>query len=122
MKEEAITLLNAFIEETEMEDITETGIIIFLRWYVVLRVKWFIEEMFVTFLFAFTVITCWAKGFGLNLSGPIRVALCFGIIFLFTRFRMLASYKKGYDSTKVFMRLANKYPQHYIYKEESQDG
>ena len=71
MKEEAITLLNAFIEETEMEDITETGIIIFLRWYVVLRVKWFIEEMFVTFLFAFTVITCWAKGFGLNLSGPI---------------------------------------------------
>ena len=49
MKEEAITLLNAFIEETEMEDITETGIIIFLRWYVVLRIKWFIEEMFVTF-------------------------------------------------------------------------
>lgn len=122
MRDEALLILSTFIEKTSMDNLTEDGIIIFLKWFLALKVKWFIEKLFVTFLFAFTMATCALNGFGYDLTIGMRLILCIGIIFSFSTYYKLSSYKKSYDSTKILMLLSKKYPQHYIYKEESQDG
>lgn len=110
------------MSELGVRQVDEEGVGLFRLWYNIYHFFWLIKRFFVIFSYVAIFIIVLRTDIIPNASVPFKLAFLSGLFLIYGQIFSVMPYLEGQKIVALAVRLINMYPEHYIRKEEAQDG
>lgn len=120
--EEFAEEFKTIMSELGVGQVDEEGINLFRSWYSIYHIFWLIKRFFIIFSYVAIFIIVLKTDIIPNASVPFKLAFLSGLFLTYGQIFSVMPYLEGQKIVVLAVRLIKMYPEHYILKEESQDG
>lgn len=110
------------MSELGIRQVDEEGVGLFRWWYSIYHFFWLIKRFFMIFSYVAIFIIVLKTDIIPNTSVPFKLAFLSGLFLIYGQIFSVMPYLEGQKIVALAVRLINMYPEHYIRKEEAQDG
>lgn len=114
--------LRSLFTELGVVGISEKGVRIFMSWYNIYHLLWLIKRFFIIFSYVAIVVLTFKTEFQLEVSTVFKLAFLAGVFFMYAAVFSILPYNEGQKVVKLAVKLIKYYPEHYILKEDEEDG
>lgn len=122
MDEEFMEEFKSILADLNVKKVDERGFRIFMSWYNFYHLLWLIKRFFIIFSYAAIVILTIKTEYQLEVSMMFKLSLLSGLFFIYATIFSVLPYVEGQKVINLIKKLVRSYPEHYILKEDEEDG
>lgn len=122
MDEEFMAEFKSILADLNVKKVDERGFRIFMSWYNFYHLLWLIKRFFIIFSYAAIVILTIKTEYQLEVSMMFKLSLLSGLFFIYATIFSVLPYVEGQKVINLIKKLVRSYPEHYILKEDEEDG